>query len=330
MLIPIERPLIDARNIRDAATQTVSAGFVATHNQKTVLLLTCDSADRASGAPHIQAGVKAGQKLLIIVTDDANRVTITDGGGTGTDLNGAWAVADAKGIGAWLKVVWDGIRWWETGRGNGALTASGRVAHAEGSYSTASGDWSHAQNSSGVASASGTHVEGSQCTASVNYANAGGQQSVANHYAGYARAGGRFADNGDAQFVRVVGRNLITMSSSWQNILFLDGVDDRLTIPNGTLFAFEALVVGVDDYDATGGLNESGYKILGALARDDIGNTGIRNQIVTDIYEDDASYDVQCIGTSGALQIQVKDTDNDGASIRWVATVWGTMVTFDG
>ena len=64
MLIPIERPLIDARNIRDAATQTVSAGFVATHNQRSVLLLTTDSTDRASGSPHIQAGVRPGQKLL--------------------------------------------------------------------------------------------------------------------------------------------------------------------------------------------------------------------------------------------------------------------------
>ncbi len=29
MLIPIDRPMIDARNIRQAATQTVAAGFVA-------------------------------------------------------------------------------------------------------------------------------------------------------------------------------------------------------------------------------------------------------------------------------------------------------------
>ena len=62
MEVSIDRPLIDGRNTRDAATQTVSAGFIATHNQRLVLILTTDITDRASGAPHIQAGAKAGQE----------------------------------------------------------------------------------------------------------------------------------------------------------------------------------------------------------------------------------------------------------------------------
>ena len=330
MLIPIDRPLIDGRNTRDAATQTVSAGFVATHNQRPTLLLTTHTADRASGAPHIQAGVTPGQKLLIIVTDNGNRVTISDGGGTGTDLNGAWAVADGKGAGAWLRVVWDGVRWWETGRGNGGLTASGRVAHATGVTGIASGDWSNTQNVSGLSSGSGTHTEGDSCSATKNYSRAGGQEALAALYAGSARAGGRFAAKGDAQKIEVVGRQLITMSTAWQDILFLDGVDDTLTIPVSTLFVFEALVAGLDDVSATA-VNKSAYKISGAIWRNDLGIVVLLNHTVTVIHEDDVSYDIRCLADTGldkALLIQVKDTDDDGASVRWVASVWGPTVSF--
>ncbi len=201
MLIPIDRPLIDGRNTREAATQTVSAGFVATHNQRSVLILTCDGADRVSGAPHIQAGARVGQELLILVTDDANRVTITDGGGAGTELNGDWVVADSQGIGAKLKVIWDGTRWWENDRKNGELVASGlnayaegnactasnRGAHAEGHQSTASGNnGSHAEGYSALASGESSHAEGSNTSASGTGAHSEGIDVSASGTASHA------------------------------------------------------------------------------------------------------------------------------------------------
>ena len=357
MLIPIDRPLIDARNIRDAATQTVSAGFVATHNQRSVLLLTCDEMERVSAAPHIQAGVRVGQQLLILVTDDTAQITITDGAGTGTQLNGDWVVADGEGIGAKLWLVWDGTRWWEVDRKNGELDASGLVAYAEGSATTASGEYSHAEGDSTTASGSRSHAEGSSTTSSNYYSHAegtgcvasgnsshaegrnntasgyashaGGYDSLANLYGQYAHASQDFAVQGDAQFSRFVGHKLLTMSNVGQNILFLDGDDDLLVIPANSLFAFEGIVVGLDDV-SVGAVNKTSYKIYGTIWRDNAGNTTLLGQTIVTMYEEDASY--LCVlaadDVNEALEIQMLDTDNDGASVRWVATVWGTRVSF--
>ena len=191
MLIPTDRPIIDATNIAAAATQTVSDGFAATHNNKSVLLLSCDSADRtSSGTTPIQAGVKAGQLLTIIVTDEANGVIIQSAGNT--VLNGNWSVADGYGTGAWLKVVWDGSVWREIGRGNGEINASGKVARAEGTGTAATGTGSHAEGigsaayglaahaegNSSIASDTGSHAEGSG-TASGVYSHAEGNATQA-------------------------------------------------------------------------------------------------------------------------------------------------------
>jgi len=359
MLIPIDRPIIDARNIRPAATQTVSVGFIATHNNKAVLLLTCDVADRISGAPHIQAGAKVGQLLTIIVTDDANRITLLDGGGTGTQLNGSWAIADGYGIGAWLKVVWDGTRWREVGRGNGELNAGGICAYAEGSSTVATGNFGHAEgydtnvtgdtgshaeghgttasgdsgshaegHATEASGNSGAHAEGRQTVASGFASHAEGYYSVANLYAEHAQAGGRFAATGDAQFIKVVGRKLITMSNAWQDILLLDGADDLLVIPANTLFAFAGLVAGAES-----GLAAKKYARNinhGAIWRDGANNTTLLASSMLLIHKDDASYDCKCVADdpNNALQIQITDTDNDGVDVRWVATIWGTMVSF--
>ena len=259
VLIPIDRPLIDGRNTREAATQTVSAGFVATHNQRSVLLLTTDIADRTSGAPHIQAGVRVGQELLILVTDDANRITITDGGGAGTNLNGNWVVADSFGIGAKIWLVWDGTRWWEVDRKNGELNASGPVAccegrdtqatshyaHAEGRGCDATGVATHAEGNNNVASGSQSHAEGDSTTASGLDAHSQGANSVAGLHGESAQAGGRFAADGDAQ--RSVAVMRIATTNAVLTETFLDGTDDLLTILDEYTYACKVTVVGRQD-----------------------------------------------------------------------------------
>ena len=256
-----------------ATTQTVSAGFVATHNQRPVLFLTCDSADRTSGAPHIQAGVRAGQLLLILVTDDANKITITDGNGTGTQLNGDWVVANGWGIGAKIWLIWDGTRWWEVDRKNGELVASGAVAHAEGRSTTASGNTAHAEGRSTtasglyshsegrdtIASGSQSHAEGFTTTASGDYSHAQGTSSAASGdyshvegvysraalHAEHAQAAGRFSATGDAQRSVVVAR--ISTTDATLTETFLDGVDDLLTILDEYTYACKIMVVGRQD-----------------------------------------------------------------------------------
>lgn len=341
MLIPIDRPLIDGRNTRDAATQTVIAGFVATHNQRSVLLLTCDGVDRTSAAPHIQAGVKAGQKLLILVTDDANRVTIYDGGGAGTNLNGHWVVADGKGIGAKIWLVWDGTRWWEVDRKNGELNASGLVAHAEGKGATASGSYSHAEGDGTLASGNfsshaegisvtvsgndGAHGEGYSCIVGGSSAHAQGERAVANLRGEHAQASGKFSSTGDAQFNRVVARILTTNATLTET--FLDGIDDLLTILDEYTYACKITVVGRQN---TGEDNFMGtYHVLVERTGETVGLVGA----VDIIYENNAGgwgagggLPVSIL--AGATNLEVWVEGLAGHNIRWVVTVEMTRVRY--
>ncbi len=326
MLIPIDRPMIDARNIRDAATQTVDGGFVATHNQKAVLLLTCFIGDRTSGAPHIQAGIKAGQLLTILVTDDANKITITDGGGAGTELNGDWVVADGYGIGAWLKVIWTGTVWQEVGRGNGELTASGLVAHAEGSGTTASGDRSHAEGNTTTASGAQAHAEGNTTTATGESSHAMGEESLADQKFQYAHGGDKFAVAGDAQYCRFILRKQETHGdNSWRTI----GIDASAigpVLPDDGVWTFKAQIVGT----TAGAAKVWNYEIDGSTKR--VGNTTtLLAMDVETIHEDDANFEAQAVAddVNDALSIQVKDAASGGDVVRWVVTLHITQVVYE-
>ena len=341
MEIPIDRPLIDGRNTRDAATQTVSAGFVATHNQRAVLLLTCDIADRASGAPHIQAGVTPGQELLILVTDDANRVTITSSiaGGGLTKLNGNWVVADGEGIGTKLWVVWDGTYWWEGDRKNGELQASGRNAVASGVSTIANGDNSyaggsntqatgfsaHAQNVGNVATGTGSYVEGRDNLASGYTAHASGYNSIAALYGEYAHAAGRFANNGDAQFSRVIARIATTDATLTET--FLDGIDDLLTILDEYTYACTITVVGRQDNGTDNFMGT--YHVLVRNNATVVALVGA----VDIIYENNAGgwgagggLPVSIL--AGATNLEVWVEGLAAHNIRWIATVEMTRVGY--
>lgn len=370
MLIPIDRPLIDARNIREAAAQTVAGDDVADpaliHNNRATLRVTLTGAGlqhvQGTTVQAIQSGSRVGQRLRILVVDDgaANYLAIVDNAATAkTDLRGNWASGggeSATTYNSYLDIEWDGTLWKEVERYDGigwtALgiaahgegkdnTASGRAshvegenneatawgAHAEGRYCDADGNYSHAEGYVTQANAQGAHAEGASAQANALYSHASGASSLANLYAGLAQAGGKFNAVGDAQFIRVVGRKLITMSDSWQSILFLDGDDDLLTIPANTIFSFNALVAGAESGLAA---KKTTYQITrGDIWRDGANNTTMRNATVGAVKQD-ASYDLQVIADDAneALQFQVKDTDNDGVSVRWVAAVWGVMLSF--
>ncbi len=351
MDIPVHN--ITAAEIAAAATQTVSAGFVATHNQRPVLILTCDSADRTSGAPHIQAGVRAGQLLTILVTDDANRITITDGNGAGTQLNGNWVVAEGFGIGAKIWLVWDGTRWWEIDRKNGELTASGKVAHAEGTATTASGtashaegngtnatnNYSHAEGLSTTASGYSSHAEGSITTASGDYSHAegyiivaagryshaGGRSSSTALYGEFARAAGRFAATGDAQRSVVVAR--ISTTDATLTETFLDGTDDLLTILDEYTYACTITVVGRQDTGADQFMGK--YHVL-------IGRTGGGAPVIEgiiDAFENNpggwgAGGGLPVSILAGATNLEIWVEGLAAHNIRWVVTVEMVRVAY--
>lgn len=200
MLVPIDRPIIDARSLAAAATQTVSAGFVATHDQKSVLLLTGDAADRTSdGTTPIQVGVTNGQVLTIVaVATNTNGITIQDAGNC--VLNGNWYVFDGTPLGSSLTVVWDSgtAKWYEVNRQIGGNVASGLASHAEGRTSTASGNYTHAEGYSNIASAQSSHAEGQGNNVSGNRSHVEGYGNTVTGWDAHAEGDSNTASGGDA------------------------------------------------------------------------------------------------------------------------------------
>ena len=173
---------LDVSKLAEAAMQTASAGFIATHNNRPVLLLSAaGSSYQSNTVTPIQPGIRVGQLLTIILVSNpsAQYVTINDSGNC--NLNGRWYVGAAGvGLGSWLKVCWDTNTWKEVGRGAGAVSASGTVTHAEGRGTNASGSYAHAEGSLTIASGDmGSHAEGSSCTASGQSAHAEGASCLA-------------------------------------------------------------------------------------------------------------------------------------------------------
>jgi len=329
MIVPIDRPIIDAQNIAAAATQTATAGFVATHNQRAVLLLSAGFVGYTSnGTTPIQAGVRAGQLLTIVLVADNNSryVKIQDAGNCA--LNGQWYVGEGAGVGAWLKVVWTGTVWQEIGRGNGDLTASGLVAYAEGYANMASGNQSHAEGYVCTASGDYAHAEGYVCTASGDNSHSQGAQALANQKCQFAHGGAQFASLGDAQYSMFVCRKAeIHSSNTWRTI----GIHNTAigpVIPADSAWTFEAQVVGAKQDCA----KVVSFAVVGCLKRianvttlygDPVSATVITNA-------DDVSFECQATAddANDALSIQVRDSDGAGDLIRWVTTIKLTQITY--
>lgn len=339
MEIPVHN--ITAAEIAVAATQSlVTTGFVTTHNQRAVLLLSASFLDVLSDdTTPIQAGVRAGQLLTIVLIADASSkfVKIQDAGNCA--LNGMWWVGAGNGVGSWLQVVWTGSVWQEVGRGSGSTTASGVMAHTEGIGTTASGRAGHAEGRSTTASGDDSHAEGAAGTASLDVAHSEGYGSLASglcsHASGYygnasqvaqyAHGGDRFASTGDAQFSRFVCIRQETHSTNSWRTIGLDKSSTGPVIPADSSWTFEARVIG-QTQDAAKVLS---YLVSGCIKR--VGNTTtLLASTVTVVYEDDASFGCQAVAndTAEALEIQVQDTDAASDVVRWVCIIELAQITY--
>jgi len=168
MLIPIDRPLIDARNIRPAATQTITGNDAIAHNNRPAVHLTINNA--GDNTCTIANGTVVGQTLfLFIVARTAGEIIIADSGNA--SLHGKWY---RPYVGMSLLLGWDGSSWveldrspsYEVSMGHGATgqfsNCFGYDGHAQGDYSThfgsygaASGNYSFHSGTFGVASGVG-------------------------------------------------------------------------------------------------------------------------------------------------------------------------------
>jgi hypothetical protein len=164
---------------------------------------------------------------------------------------------------------------------------------------------------------------GSYNSATTNATFAIGTYATATRYGMFARAAGRFAALGDAQFVQLVMR--IKTTDATATTLMLDGATTRLTITSGKIMFCDILISGIK----SDGSASSCYKRKVAI-KNVAGTTalvGSVETIGTDI-EDNAATDVAITAddTNDALQINV--TGIAAETWRWVAVVEGLEIAY--
>jgi hypothetical protein len=248
--------------------------------------------------------------------------TVAGGGGNQATANSA--------------VVGGGIQ--NLAAGNGSTVAGGKLNTVTNNSSTIGGGYNNYASgvSSTVAGGETNTATGIASTIAGGFVNsstgpystvAGGREGVARLYGQQASASGRFAAAGDAQTSLYVLRN--TTAGSVTNELFLDGgiASSRLTIPLKSTWTFDILIVGRDNATAS-----AAYSIRGCVANHTGTGIFIGTPSVTTLGESDPAFDAAVEagvdpGTgSGALLVKV--TGVAAKTLRWVARVQTTEVTF--
>jgi hypothetical protein len=149
----------------------------------------------------------------------------------------------------------------------------------------------------------------------------GGLQAQASNFGQMAYASGQFAAPGDAQTSVFVCRGVTTTGT--QTELFLDGSSQRIAVPLNATWTFDVMISG---RTSTG--SSAAYRIFGAIKN--VANTttllGALNKTV--IGEDVAAWDATVVAddTNDALEVRV--TGASGTTIRWVASVRTSEVSF--
>jgi len=140
----------------------------------------------------------------------------------------------------------------------------------------------------------------------------GGFGGKASRYGQLAYGSGYFTSAGDAQASLYVLRKTTTTSS--QAELFLDGSSQRMTIPSGSSWTFDILIVGRSSS------NSGGYRIVGLIENNGGTTSFVGTPTVTTLGEDVGSWDAIAVAdtTNDALTVKVT---GDNTSVRWVATV---------
>jgi hypothetical protein len=282
-------------------------------------------------------------------------LAVPDGTSAGGNVRGANAV-DLQTSRTAATQVASGISSFVAGTGN---TASGVTSFVVGKNNVASGDEGSIAMGQGCTAAGYTQIAiGYGCTANASYSNGtiamgfytsascGAEQSAAialgsyntattnatfaigtyataTRYGMFARAAGRFAALGDAQFVQLVMR--IKTTAATATTLMLDGSTTRLTITSGKILFADILISGIK----SDGSGAACYKRKVAI-KNVAGTTalvGTVETIGTDI-EDNAATDVAITAdnTNDALQINV--TGIAAETWRWVAVVEGLEIAY--
>jgi hypothetical protein len=246
-------------------------------------------------------------------TSSGNRSTV--GGGFSNTASGQYSIVGGGALNTATgsnSTVGGGI-------GNNAASYSSTVGGgqsntASNTYSTVGGGLSNA--SSGTRS---TVSGGQNNTASGTYSCVlGGARAVSSKHGEVSHAAGRFGSDGDAQHSILVARRETTNATANQ-VLFLNGSSERLTIPAETTWTFSIKLSAYNDTD-----NQGGWWIFrGGIRRNQSNGTALVGSIITENGVEStlsaASASVVADDTNEALEIRV--TGVASKTIRWVAVV---------
>ena len=209
--------------------------------------------------------------------------------------------------------------YWNAASVGNFSAAFGSNCVASGVYSLASGNFTTASGQLSVAL-------GSYNQATATFAISLGQHSTANKHGQLAHGSGCFAVSGDSQGSFFIARKSVTHSDAAWYELFLDNVDDQLTLASDTAWIFDILIIGT----TSGCTKTFGFKIEGVI-KNDGGTTTILASTVTTLYDgDDTDFDARVTAddATDALKIEVTDATSGGDTVRWVAKVSTVEVTY--
>lgn len=238
MLIPIDRAIIDARNIKAAAEQTVSGNdFILQHNNRAILRITVSGSTAtwtSDATTPIADGNVVGQLLkIVIVSVGDNKLILRDSGNCSLNA-GDWKVDNTQNV---LTVYWNGTAWVEiqklpfgSSRGYNSLALMGCIASGDHSFavgwqSTASGKYAYTSGAGNVASNNNAYCVGYYCDATSYYSFAhgaftlasgvaavvlGGYDAIADHRSEFAHGGGDFGSSKRSQYSRFILRKTTT------------------------------------------------------------------------------------------------------------------------
>jgi hypothetical protein len=168
---------------------------------------------------------------------------------------------------------------------------------------------------------------GATNTATASYATVpGGTRAVASHYGQMANASGRFANDGDAQTSVFVVRNSTSINAPTVE-LFLDGIAQRMIVPDGATWTFDILVSG-RNANAVGGTS-AGYHFIGVIKRVGAATTLVGPLVRQDFEEAAAAaWNVDVVADNLNEALVIRATGSTSDPVRWVARVRTAEVMF--
>ena len=134
---------------------------------------------------------------------------------------------------------------------------------------------------------------------------------------------GSFASSGDAQHIVMVARRT-TSDATANQVLFLNGSSQRLTIPVATMWTFEVKLSAYNDTE-----HEAAWWIFrGGIINREAGEVELLGSVISESFSEmqGISASVVADDTNDALEIRV--TGATGKDIRWVAVVDISQVSF--